>query len=336
MPDALFVQQPSVTYSGPEFRRLVAAVHRTSDGDPVGGGVLEGLRVSATGTTWSVAPGQALVSDNAGGYYVCYFDTTITGPIPAVPSGSRTDTMYVQVNDPGDGQGVIGRGNGVSTVTPGQLQMPLGTLITTPTGTTVTTDGRRYAQRVGHGGARLFTSATRDSTYGALGEVGLETDTWLRWIHDGGGWSVSPGQLLAHQEFGDNQYYDYSGLYRIGQRGGVDANVFFTRPRVLPFRGIKVTYRVTPAISGASPGDLLRTTLYNYTGPIGQIGAGLQNIQHNNYGPAYQASMIDSQVFLASDPALGPVNTVTNLAVAAVMPTGLVAFSYGRIDIEAV
>ena len=328
MPDALFVQQPGITYTGLEMRRLLGSVYQSP-------GIIDGLQISVTNGVYSIGPGACVISDNAGGYYYCYFDSTSTGPVPTVASGTRNDLLYVQVNDPGDGQAVVGRANGVTTLAAGTLQTVLGTLTTTVAGTATSglQVGRRYAERAGHRQARVFNTATRDLTAGLLGERGIEVDTWLFWVHDGTGWCIQPGQVLFHGSFEDSAYQRYTpGYQRIGQSGGRDSNFFWRRPRCLPNHGFRVAYRFTPLIGGNNPGDVLISTLFRY--PNGPIGAPSRMVSPGGPANDYNDSITDTQVFDGGDFQLGVAGDVINICVAATIATGLTRIQYGDFMIE--
>lgn len=96
MAEALWTQGTGATFSAAEDRRVIAAVLTP--------GVTSGLVIAAaTGRQVTVSAGAAIVSDGAGGCYVAYIDTPATLTIPA----SSTQTVYIVVDDPGDGTSTV-------------------------------------------------------------------------------------------------------------------------------------------------------------------------------------------------------------------------------------
>lgn len=98
MGEALWSQNAGVDYSAAEDRRLIGAIWSTY-------GVLNGLTVTpGTGRNVSVSPGRAVVGDGDNGAYLVSFDS-VTNPvaISANTGATRTDGIYIVVDDPGDG-----------------------------------------------------------------------------------------------------------------------------------------------------------------------------------------------------------------------------------------
>lgn len=98
MPEALWSANSGVDFSAAEDRRLLSAIWTTS-------GVLDNMTVSpGTGRTVNISAGRALIPDGAGGNYLAYFDAATTGLAIAANAGAtRTDGIYVVVDDPGTG-----------------------------------------------------------------------------------------------------------------------------------------------------------------------------------------------------------------------------------------
>jgi hypothetical protein len=101
--EALWVQASGVEYNATEDRRLIAAIWP-------GGGTLTGLNVTpGTGRSVNVSAGKAVVPDLDGaGSYLAYFDATTSGvAVDINAGGTRTDGVYVVIDDPGSGEATI-------------------------------------------------------------------------------------------------------------------------------------------------------------------------------------------------------------------------------------
>lgn len=146
MADALFVQQTGVSYSAPEFRRAQAAYIAN-------GGVVYGLSVTAGLTSLTVSAGLAVAQDGQTqpAYYIVPIEAVTTVNIDPQASGSRTDRVFIAVNDSPatlTQNGVtiaIGAGYLGSAVSSPANSTDLGSVVVTPTGITYT-DSRVIAE----------------------------------------------------------------------------------------------------------------------------------------------------------------------------------------------
>lgn len=102
MGEALWSQNAGVAYSASEDRRLIGAIWSSY-------GVLNGLTVTpGTGRTINVSAGRCVVPDGSGGGYLASFDSlTASVAVAANVGATRTDGVYVVVDDPGDGNATI-------------------------------------------------------------------------------------------------------------------------------------------------------------------------------------------------------------------------------------
>lgn len=147
MTDAFFSDVSGVTYSASEFRQMLSSIYGPE------GGVLDGLAVSAAGTTLTVTAGEALAPDDTpsatSGLWLLRLTASDTVTLDSNSGGgsTRTDAVWIRCNT-ATGQVELGKTNGTSTAPADATLLAVAT-VTTANVVTLSAGARKAVKPVG-------------------------------------------------------------------------------------------------------------------------------------------------------------------------------------------